>query len=538
MTTVEDTQRPAVPSAAAPPLLQADELCVHFGPVRANDQVNLHLRPGEVHCVLGENGAGKSTLMKLLYGVYQPTSGQVSWNGEPVNVTSPVVARKLGIGMVFQDFRLVPALTVVENVALALGGTGLRLHRGKVEAKLAEVSAQLGLDVSPHSQVRSLPIAQRQQVEIAKVLVAGARVLILDEPTSVLAPQEVDGLFACVRDLRAQGFSVVMITHKLNEARAIADRVTVLRGGRSVVEGVKTASLDDTELVEAMVGRAVPALPSERSAVTAKVTALRTTKLRVPGDGGRAGLVGLDLEVSAGEIVGVAGVAGSGQRELVDAVVGARPWTGGEIMIGDKKLTRPDPRLALAAGAASVPEDPVAQWVVPGYNVLEHLALAGLKAKAKANANANENARAKGRGTAMAKAKRGLDWAATRRDASELEESAQLRMAAVERQVATLSGGNIQRVLLTQVLGGAATLYVLSYPNRGLDVASTRQVQQLILDRRQAGAGILLISEDLDELMALSDRIAVLNGGHLAGVCNARTTNRSELGRLMTGAAA
>jgi ABC-type uncharacterized transport system ATPase subunit len=443
---------------------------------------------------------------------------------------------------------------VVENVALALGGRGLRLRRRDVETKLAEVSAQLGLDVSPQAPVRSLPIAQRQQVEIAKVLIAGARVLILDEPTSVLAPQEVDGLFVCVDDLRAQGFSIVMITHKLNEARAVADRVTVLRGGRSVVEGVRTNTLNDVELVEAMVGRTVPALPSERSAVTAKVTALRTTKLRVPGEGGRAGLVGLDLEVSAGEIVGVAGVAGSGQRELADAVVGARAWTGGEIIIADRKLSRPDPRLALAAGAAGIPEDPVAQWVVPGYNVLEHLALAGLKAPEGKDRDRKDQDRkdqdrkdrdrkdrhgdGKGRDKENTDKHRGLDWAGTRRNASALEAAAQLHMAAVERQVATLSGGNIQRVLLTQVLGGAAKLYVLSYPNRGLDVASTRQVQQLILDRRQAGAGILLISEDLDELMALSDRIAVLNGGVLAGICDARTTSRNELGRLMTGAAA
>ncbi len=367
-------------------------------------------------------------------------------------------------------------------------------------------------------------MAQRQQVELAKVLVAGARVLILDEPTSVLAPQEVEGLFVCVNELRTKGLSVVMITHKLNEAREIADRLTVLRAGKTVVEGRKTPTIDDEELVEAMVGRAVPALPSARIAVTMRTPALKTTRLRVPGDGGRAGVVDLDLEVAEGEIVGVAGVAGSGQRELADAVVGARAWSGGDIEIAGRRLEHPDPRLALAAGANGVPEDPVGDWVVPGQSVLEHFALAGLKEHA---AQSDGDRR-----------KRGLDWAGTRKRAAKLEGAAQLRMAGVERQVATLSGGNIHRVLLTQVLGSGAKLYVLSYPDRGLDVASTRQVQNLIVDRRQAGAGILLISEDLDELMELSDRIAVLNGGHLAGICDARSTDRFELGRLMTGAAA
>ncbi|HEX3541681.1 MAG TPA: ATP-binding cassette domain-containing protein, partial [Acidimicrobiales bacterium] len=295
----------------------------------------------------------------------------------------------------------------------------------------------------------------------------------------------------------------------------------VLRGGKTVLEGRPATDFTDGELVEYMVGRAVPNLPAERPTIPSTTPALKLTGLRVPGDGGRAGVVDLDLEIAQGEIVGVAGVAGSGQRELTDAVVGAREWTAGSIVIAGAAIGAADPRQAIAAGASGVPEDPVGDWVVPGLSVLEHLALAQLKLHQAAPSD-----------TWLHKPK-GLDWPGARRTARKLDEAADLRMAGVERVVATLSGGNIQRVLLTQVLGSRARLYVLSYPNRGLDVASTRQVQQLILAKRESGAGILLVSEDLDELMAMSDRIAVLHAGHLAGIVKARDTTRAELGHLM-----
>ena len=501
-------------TSVQPSALSARGLGKRFADVVAADAIDLDARNGEILAVLGENGAGKSTLMKMLYGYYHPDAGELAIRGRSVNFHSPADARKHGIGMVFQNFTLIPALTVVENIALLQGGRGLRLDRRGLARRITELSDRYGLEVHPDALARDLSVGERQRAEILKVLASDAQIIILDEPTSVLAPHEVDSLLDILRHLRDDGFALLLITHKLREVFACADRVTVLRRGK-VIGGGHITEFTNESLLKMMLGERKDLTDVvEAAPAVARGPGIRLEHVTALGADGRTALRDVSIDVPAGQIVGIAAVAGNGQSGLADALIGIGNLKAGSIHLGGNNVTHTSPAKRLEAGLCVVSEDPVLQSAVGAMTVGENFMLT--------------RAHVDGKGRLLKPRRLAAATAA-------LAARSPFPMPDVTRTLETLSGGNVQRVVLARELQPHCRFLLVYYPSRGLDVASARAIQQMIVDLRDQGAAILLVSEDFDELAALSDEVVVMHHGHVVGQFARGSVDPMRVGHLMTG---
>ncbi|MEM9561020.1 MAG: ABC transporter ATP-binding protein [Actinomycetota bacterium] len=496
------------------PLIEARGLTKRFPGVVANDQVDLVVHPGEILGLLGENGAGKSTLVKMIFGIYQPDEGQIFLRGEEMTADGPGEAIARGIGMVHQHFQLVPPLTVAENIVLGAETTrGGFLNRRAAEDEVRALSQRFGLVVEPGDVVENLPVGIQQRVEILKALYRGAELLILDEPTAVLTPQETDELLGIMRDLAASGVGIVFITHKLREVLAVTDRVTVLRRGKSV-GSVETADATTESLAELMVGRSV-VLQVEKSAGEPGEVILAVDALQVRDDRRQMSVDGATLQVRSGEIVGVAGVEGNGQRELVEAITGIRPIVGGSVTIGDHRVAG-HPRRVRDLGVAYIPEDRERDGLVGNYSIADNMVLTDYFRPPFASTGVRR-------------------FDAVDANATELVERFDVRTPSIETPVGSLSGGNKQKVIVARELSHDNRLVVASQPTRGVDVGSIEFIHEQLIASRDEGDAVLLVSAELDEIFSLSDRIAVIYEGEIVAMLDPETTSREEVGLLMAG---
>jgi general nucleoside transport system ATP-binding protein len=497
-------------------VLELHGITKRFPGVLANSNVDITLKEGDILALLGENGAGKTTLMNILYGLYKPDEGKIVVRGQEVDIQGPNDAIARGIGMVHQHFMLIPVMTVTENVMLGVEPTrnGLFLDRAKVAQRIHEISEQYGLDVDPTAYVKDLPVGIQQRVEIIKVLYREADILILDEPTAVLTPQEVEGLFKILQTLIEKGKSIIFITHKLKEVMTIADQITVLRGGR-VVGTVSPKEVDPEKLASMMVGRDVN-LVVRKKAANPKETVLAVKDLFVRDDRGNMTVKGLSLDVRQGEVLGIAGVQGNGQTELVYALTGLTNPVSGEMEIMGKPLNRTSPRNILERGVAHIPEDRQKHGLILSFPIHDNLTLCTYyKAPFARGINLQEKIIIS--------------------NAKTLVDQFDVRTPSVFVHASSLSGGNQQKVIVAREFSRPIELLIASQPTRGLDVGSIEYIHNRIIEKRDEGTGVLLVSSELDEILALSDRIAVMYHGQIVDIVPAKNASKEYLGLLMAG---
>ncbi|MFL6021057.1 MAG: ABC transporter ATP-binding protein [Gaiellaceae bacterium] len=480
------------------PVLELRGITKQFPGVLANDHIDFDLRRGEVHALLGENGAGKSTLMSILYGLYTADSGEILMNGDPVSISSPKHAIELGIGMVHQHFMLIPVMTVTENIVLAQEPrhAGVLLDYDAAAARVAELSASFGLAVNPSARIEKITVGQQQRVEILKALYRGAEILILDEPTAVLTPQEAQELFEIIDSLKEQGKSIVFISHKLNEVLQIADRISVLRRGKRI-ETVPRDGATEAGLARSMVGREV-LLRVRKEAAQPGQTLLQVRDVVVRDDRGLEAVRGVSFDVRSNEIVGIAGVDGNGQSELIDALTGLRHPASGSIRVGEQELSRGTAREALDAGMGHIPEDRHRRGLVLDFNLAENLVL-------------HDYGKEPFSKLGWIKPQRWFRWARG------LLQEFDVRGGGPTTRGGSLSGGNQQKVVIAREVSRDPSVLIAAQPTRGLDVGAIEFVHRRLVEQRDAGKAVLLVSLELEEILSLSDRILVLYEGRIVG---------------------
>ncbi|MFC4767045.1 ABC transporter ATP-binding protein [Effusibacillus consociatus] len=487
-----------------------------FPGIVANDNIHLVVEKGEIHALLGENGAGKSTLMNILFGLYQPDEGKIRVHGKDVKITDPNVANRLGIGMVHQHFMLVQPFTVTENIILGSEVTnGPLLDLAKAEKKVAELSKRYGLDVDPKARVEDISVGMQQRVEILKTLYRGAEILIFDEPTAVLTPQEITELMQIMRNLVKEGKSIIFITHKLKEIMAICDRVTVIRRGK-YIDTVSVKETDPDKLANMMVGRHVQ-FAVEKEAATPGSSVLELRNVEANGNRGVKALNGITLEVRAGEIVGIAGVEGNGQKELIEVITGLRKTTSGTIVINNQEITNRTPREIAESGIGHIPEDRHKRGLVLDYSIGENMVLNTYYKSPFSKSGI-------------------LQFDKIFSHARRLIKIFDVRTPSEYTPARALSGGNQQKAIIAREVDRDPDLLIAAQPTRGLDVGAIEFIHKKLVEQRDNGKAVLLLSLELDEIMSLSDRIAVIYEGRIVGVVKPEEVTEHDLGLMMSGA--